>query len=631
MKLSTDIVKYGRVKAYNDDKLYQFNTIDLETIDNELFLIGTHNREYSYTLDNFYNYLNDFFIASIQRNRDILSWSRYDNTFIIKTLLERLGEDEKRNILERIGIVTPLFTYEYKTFTIEVTNVIKENIILTITDQDKHKKRLTLYNLKNLFNTDLVGATSDYKLTYYSKMGEEFHKIDRTRFYEDLTYQKGVIESNRLDNIVLIDLAEKLLNNFKAIAGVYPKTMYTAGSLARSYLLTIKNINFNFHSLFAKCVDYDTLLDYSMKSYHGGKIESYVLGSIPKAKIIDISSAYPYALSKLPKLTKKVIKSHDISKLNDYFYAFINCTIHHIPETLIHPVTIPSPINSTNISPCGSFHAIITKVEYDYLRRHGVTITVKDYMAIKHVDGVYPYKDMIQSLFDSRLENKKNNPSLAALYKLILNSLYGITYELTDVYEEVGLDINWKGYRAGDFFNPVIASYITSMTRSYLSEVSNHIVENGGRVYLNMTDSIIYDGEVKLDVFSKKKTLGKFEYPEEIKDLIILGAGRYEYMDEFTAKYTIKSRGFSVKVKDKAFYKDLDLDDTVTIAHKTLVTFFRATTNKYSLQQLGHLVDDDYVINPLNLGGKRIIDNLDVNLKKAYTTTRPVRLYEDIV
>ena len=86
MKFSTDIQKYGRVKPYNDEKQYQFNTIDIETIDNELFLIGTHNREYTYTLHNFYNYLNDFFIASIQRNRDILSWSRYDNTFIIKCL-----------------------------------------------------------------------------------------------------------------------------------------------------------------------------------------------------------------------------------------------------------------------------------------------------------------------------------------------------------------------------------------------------------------------------------------------------------------------------------------------------------------------------------------------------------------
>ena len=62
-----------------------------------------------------------------------------------------------------------------------------------------------------------------------------------------------------------------------------------------------------------------------------------------------------------------------------------------------------------------------------------------------------------------------------------------------------------KGYRAGDFFNPVIASYITAFIRTYLSEVSYNIIKNGGEVYLNMTDSIIYNGEITLDIFSKEK------------------------------------------------------------------------------------------------------------------------------
>ena len=32
-----------------------------------------------------------------------------------------------------------------------------------------------------------------------------------------------------------------------------------------------------------------------------------------------------------------------------------------------------------------------------------------------------------------------------------------------------------------------------------------------GEVFLNMTDSIIYNGKVTLPVFSEKKILGKFE------------------------------------------------------------------------------------------------------------------------
>ena len=94
--------------------------------------------------------------------------------------------------------------------------------------------------------------------------------------------------------------------------------------------------------------------------------------------------------------------------------------------------------------------------------------------------------------------------SVSEMFKTIINSLYGITFELTDIFKEYEDDILWEGYRAGDFFNPVIASYITAFTRTYLSEVSYNIIQNGGEVYLNMTDSIIYNGEITLDVFSEK-------------------------------------------------------------------------------------------------------------------------------
>ena len=77
-----------------------------------------------------------------------------------------------------------------------------------------------------------------------------------------------------------------------------------------------------------------------MRSYHGGKIESYVLGFIKKAKIIDITSAYPYALSKLPKLTKKVQYHKELYYLINFYYAFIRCDIIIDNENFIHPVIV---------------------------------------------------------------------------------------------------------------------------------------------------------------------------------------------------------------------------------------------------------------------------------------------------
>src|SRR5690606_40285998 len=108
---------------------------------------------------------------------------------------------------------------------------------------------------------------------------------------------------------------------------------------------------------------FNELLDNSMRAYHVWKIESYVLGYIEKAKISDETSAYPYALSKLPKLTNKVHYHTGTKFLNDFYYAFIKCDIIINNENFIHPVIIKNPINHSNISPYGYIeNVIITKI-----------------------------------------------------------------------------------------------------------------------------------------------------------------------------------------------------------------------------------------------------------------------------
>jgi hypothetical protein len=633
MKFSSQIIKWGNIKPFFD-KTYRFNTIDIETVNNQLFLFGfTLNNQYHYVEDDFYTELHDMMISSLQDQKDVLTWSRYDNTHLLKLILSKASKKDIKQILLKVGKITPIYEYQYNEFHITIVNIIKDSIIFKFTDLNDKSKTLIIYNLKNLYDTDLLTTAKNYGFDYYSKMGDEFHLIDPKRYQSDMTYQKNVLKSNELDNIVLIDIANRMLSDFKTISGYLPKSIFTNGSLARSYLLSqigtfgSKDLNFNMKF---KGYHKKGLLDYAMRSYHGGKIESYVLGYLPKAKVIDITSAYPYAMSLLPKLTGKMIHSNDINILSVYYYAFINCEIEIKDMELIHPVIVENPINKSNISPYGHIKTIITKLSYDYLLKKGCKVKVIDFYACEH-ENSYPYKKIIDTLFSERLKYKKSNPSLSQMYKIILNSLYGITYELTDIYTNIDDKIEWAGYRAGDYFNPIIASYITDFTRTYLSEVSHHIIMNGGEVYLNMTDSIIYQGDIYLDIFSDLKVLGKFEQPTEIKEVYILGAGRYEYKNAFDNTFTIKNRGFSVSVKDKSFYSQLVLNDNVSLVHKTFVTSFKATTNKYAYEQMGYLIDDTYNINPFNLGGKRLIQNMKCNLNKEYTKTFPIYLEKDII
>ena len=636
MKLASEIEKWGVIKPFFD-KSYKFNSIDIETVDNEMFIFGyILNGKYCYAENDFYDVFHNLLIESIRSKSDILTWSRYDNTHILKMLLSKIDDEEEiYKILRRVNKVSPVFCYKYKNFEIVLNDIIKDNFIFTVSDGRNKPKRITIYNLKNLYQDGLEVVARNYGLDYYSKLGEEYHIIDKNRYYNDSEYKRIVLLSNELDNRVIIDIAKIMLENFKKFAGVYPRTIFTNGSIARSYLLAYKEIkvkDLQFKSLFNKSAYFNELLDYSMKSYHGGKIESYVLGYIKKAKIIDITSAYPYALSKLPKLTNKVHYHTGTKFLNDFYYAFIKCDIIINNENFIHPVIIKNPINQSNISPYGYLeNVIITKKEYDYLIENGINVIVKDYYAVEHIDNIYPYKNLVFHLFENRIKYRYTNISVSEMFKTIINSLYGITYELTDIFKESDDEICWTGYRAGDFFNPIIASYITAMIRTYLSKVSYNVIRNGGEVYLNMTDSIIYNGEITLDVFSEKKVLGKFEMPTEIRDIIILGAGRYEYREEFNNKYVIKNRGFNVSRKDKSFYSDFDLRDKFTIKTREFVSSFKATTKKYSFREMGHLLNSDYVINPFNLGGKRVVENYDVDLRKEYIRTRAIKLEKGVI
>ena len=629
-----EILTWGKIKPFFKE-FYRFNTIDIETIDNKLFILGcTKKDKYYYYTDNFYNNFHDLLISSIRSNSDILSWSRYDNTHLLKLIFSNIPENERDKVLNRIGKISPIYEYEYNDFIFIIQNVIKYSVVYKITDKKKKSKNVTIYNLKNLFTTDLENTAKNYQITWYSKLGDEYHIIDRERYINDKTYQTMVIKSNELDNKVLSAIAYALLENFKSITNVYPKTIFTAGSIARSFLMAFRDefgdaSQLSFKSIFKNINDdiSNQLLDYAMRSYYGGKVEVYKIGYIKEGYMTDKNSAYPYALSLLPKLTDRIVFDNDTENLKKYFFAFIKCNIFIEDEQFNHPIIIKSPTGNINLSPYGYLkNVIITKIEYDYLIENNIIVDIIDYIAVEH-ENEYPYKKIVDLLIQGRYTTDKK--AIADLYKTVVNCLYGITCELTPIYEEDENNvISLKGYRAGDFMNPIIASYITAIIRTDLSNIDNNIIKNGGELILNMTDSIFYNGNISLDIFSKTKVLGKYSIPQKIKNIYVLGTGRYQYEDYESGIFTVKNRGFTAIRKTKGFYNEIRLTETIKIPTSIFVTIFKSTTEKYDFNSLGNITEEEYTIQPFNLGGKRIIKNKNIDLNKEYTTTSPLYLDE---
>ena len=108
MKYANEIIKYGKIKPFFD-KTYSFNTIDIETIDNDLFLFGyTKNGNHYTQFTNFYECIHDFIIECVQTHKDVLTWSRYDNTHLLKLLLKPISQQGINEILLRVGKVSQI-------------------------------------------------------------------------------------------------------------------------------------------------------------------------------------------------------------------------------------------------------------------------------------------------------------------------------------------------------------------------------------------------------------------------------------------------------------------------------------------------------------------------------------------
>jgi hypothetical protein len=530
-----------------------------------------------------------------------------------------------------------------------VENVIRECMLFRIIDKDNNSKLVWSYNIKNMYPSyTLEEVSKDGGFDYYSKISLDSHLIDKKRFFADKEYNKNVMQSNMLDSRIAKDLAYKLENDFFTIFNSYPNNLISAGSLARSSVIALaKELNMpinkiNINNILDLNDDlHKKLLDYSMRAYHGGKIDSYVIGYTKNAFIIDKTSAYPSALYNLKGFDDIQIDYKNTIDFDiDYYdYLFIKCNLNIKSEKLSTPFIIENPLNNaSNLTPYGHLqNIVITKYEYEFILKNSddIDITIIDLFGIKCHGDYLIYHYIIEKLFKLRLEYKERGMNTVSnLLKLIINSLYGINYELTNTYiVDNQHNIVNIGYRSGDFFNPIIASHITSKTRADISVMNNIIIERGGKVLLNMTDSVMYENADISDLCSKEKILGEFDYPQPINDIIILGCGRYEYKKGI--KYKVKTRGFTADKKNTSFYKEV-LTNGGIVKNKNFITPFKATTysekfkRDFTYKDLGLIFEDEYVINPFNLGGKRLIENYDVDLRIERTDTKPIYLSKSL-
>lgn len=352
----------------------------------------------------------------------------------------------------------------------------------------KNKRFLCLDSFA-FMNTSLEKFAEIIKSDYKKLEKPEFLGIRKPKNKKE---KKIFEEYAKQDVIVLYEISKWILSKHKEY-NIYP---------------SFSNANFSeriFRHYFIKpemkiTLPPDDWVEKCILSYHGGKNGFYLDNTkgvylLKDGVEVDIVSAYPFAMTKIPNFSAGVYKEVDNI---DYEYEGVYvvdgiCLNDKYPVIFDHnfkPIKYGEKIENI----------CITSYELkEALRNNEIEIKkVKGLIYIPKNIFYNPLEEFVRDFFDKKSNAKDYDEKL--FYKIILNSLYGkfiqsIEVDEMDKKENEILDYEIsdnklkkkeKIYRAGSCFNPFIATLITGFVRAYL-----HSLEHKYNAYHSSTDSII--------------------------------------------------------------------------------------------------------------------------------------------
>lgn len=351
---------------------------------------------------------------------------------------------------------------------------------------------------------------------------------------------------------------------------------------------------FTFRNQFLKNpIYYNELNDEFHESYFGGRTECFKIGKV-NAKVFDVNSMYPYAMTKIrfpdPKLLKKVTKIDGkyLLYLVSRYEGMAKIKVRH-KETYFGflPCRMEVKNNFKLVFPVGEFETTVNFNELRYAIQQKVIEIISVEYAIYGNPIESPFIDFVKFHYDHKIKTENELEKL--IDKLKSNSLYGkfgqkikynteyfdlLPYEIIDELKKTNkfyelklfsqnrpdcfLTTEREKFKNSFFAIPSFSSYITSYCRVLLlkSLIEN---ENNGVVYCD-TDSVFLEGDF---IGLVNNELGSFK--EEKKQVTeIRGLKNYSCIENGIEKDVIKGVSKnSIKLKDGKFettkyYKTLE-------------------------------------------------------------------------
>ena len=497
--------KLSKTHKINDNVAF-----DTETINGRCFLIADSTG--LFINDNEFNDLLGLLeFLNAKRYRHTNNWF-YNLEYDTNAILHFLSFEDRKFISN--------FNYvDYDKYRIQI--IPKKELKISILKDEKLLHTTAYYDLAQFYNFEPLKKLA--KTTPYNKVYvEDISQINKDKYYSDIDYFKLINDRCVIDSKIAGIKADELTKNINKIVVI--NKYRSKASIARKYVL--ENLKHNLKMPSVK------ILDCALKSYHAGHIETCKIGLYDNIHNYDLKSAYPSFIANLDETSGTFV--HNKEYLPETSYSFYNVIVDYENDFL-------SPLwylkSNSNYHVSDKINTWITQPEIEYFMNNGYDTQILGAYHIKKDSFTEkPFYHLIHELYNERLKAKDNKDEIELVYKVILNSIYGVTlntihkkilseYE-TDLYEIVDNKLMFyeSQYKATNMYNPVYGTYITAGTRARLfSDFKNKL----DKIVSVNTDGVYMTQKEKVPI---SQQLGDYGY-KHLKKIMFMGSGRYFLFD----------------------------------------------------------------------------------------------------
>jgi len=185
-------------------------------------------------------------------------------------------------------------------------------------------------------------------------------------------------------------------------------------------------------------------------AYRGGRTECFRLGDIEgKAYNLDVNSMYPYVMQKeqYPTLLVGYKENVSLPELNQTLRKFL--VIARVAVKIDEPAI--GIKKKQLIFPVGTFEAVLTTPELEWVLDHGEILEVKE---VAWYESASLFRKYVTYMYTKRQKAKeKGNQADVIFYKYLLNSLYGKFGQRNQNWQEIGEEENEGHEYVEDFYD----------------------------------------------------------------------------------------------------------------------------------------------------------------------------------